>query len=64
MSLKAFDGVDKQRDGIANFNPRKDVLAILPTVFRKSFLFHLIPGPSVELYIPDAGVPDKTGTAF
>ena len=50
MFLKAFDGVDKQRDGIANFYPRKDVLAILPTVFRKSFLFHLIPGLCVELH--------------
>ena len=51
--LKTFDGVEElsaeQRDGIFNFIPPKDVLAVLPTGFGKSSLFQLIPGLCVEL---------------
>ena len=52
--LETFDGVEnlsaEQRDGIANFIRRHDVLAVLPTGFGKSLLFQLIPGLCVELH--------------
>ena len=52
--LETFDGVEnlsaKQRDGNVNFICRHDVLAVLPTGFRKSLLFQLIPGLCVELH--------------
>ena len=53
--LKTFDGVEnlsaaEQRDGIANFIRRHDVLAVLPTGYGKSLLFQLIPGLCVELH--------------
>ena len=41
--LETFDGVEnlsaEQRDGIANFIRRHDVLAVLPTGYGKSMLF-------------------------
>ena len=45
--LETFGGVEnlsaEQRDGIANFVRRHDVLAVLPTGYVKSLLFQLIP---------------------
>ena len=45
--LETFEGVEnlsaEQRDGIANFIRRHDVLAVLPTGYVKSLLFQLIP---------------------
>ena len=62
------DGVDnfenaEERGGIANFICSKDVLAVLPTEFRKSLLVQLIPGLCVELYIDD-DVPDELEQHF
>ena len=52
--LETFNNVENlragQRDGIANFIRRHDVLAVLPTGFRKSLLFQFIPGLCVELH--------------
>ena len=52
--LETFDGVEnlsaEQRDGIANFVRRHDVLAVLPTGYGKSLLFQLIPKLCVELH--------------
>ena len=52
--LETIEGVENlsagQRDGIANFIRRHDVLAVLPTGNGKSLLFELIPGLCVELH--------------
>ena len=52
--LETFDGVEylsaEQRDEIANFIRRHDVLAVLPTGHGKSLLFQLIPKLCVELH--------------
>ena len=52
--FETFDGVEnlsaEQRDGIANFIRRHDVLAVLPTGYGKSLLFQLIPKVCVELH--------------
>ena len=47
LFFKMSDGVDnfenaEERGGIANFICSKDVLAVLPTEFRKSLLVQLI----------------------
>ena len=62
------DGVDnfenaEERGGIANFICSKDVLAVLPTEFRKSVLVQLIPGLCFELYNND-DVPDELEQHF
>ena len=50
--LETFDGVGnlsaEQSDSVCNFILRKDLLAMLPTGFGKSLLFHLIPGLCVN----------------
>ena len=52
--LETSDGAKnlsaEQRDRIANFIRRHDVLAVLPTRYGKSLLFQLIPGLCVELH--------------
>ena len=52
--LETFDGVEnssvERRDGIVNFVRRLDVLVVLPTGYRKSLLFQLIPKLCVELH--------------
>ena len=52
--FETFEGVEnlsaEQRDGIANFIRRHDVLAVLPTRYGKSLLFRLISGLCVELH--------------
>ena len=53
--LETSDGVEnlsaEQRDGIANFICRHDVLAVLPTGYGKSLLFQFtIPGHCLELH--------------
>ena len=46
--IGTFDGVSEisaeQREGIANYFQRKDILAVLPTGHGKSLLFQLLPG--------------------
>ena len=46
--IGTFDGVSEisaqQREGIANYVQRKDILAVLPTGHGKSLLFQLLPG--------------------
>ena len=48
-----FDGVSEisaeQREGIVNYEQRKDILAVLPTGQGKSLLFQLLPGICLAL---------------
>ncbi|XP_068723363.1 ATP-dependent DNA helicase Q1-like [Montipora capricornis] len=46
--IGSFDGVEEvtaqQREGIANYMQRKDILSVLSTGYGKSLLFQLLPG--------------------